>query len=124
MDRILDYSYIAGTILLTVYGQLIVKWQVNMAGALPADPQERIWFLVGLVLNPWIISSFLAAFLAALSWMAAMTKFNLSHAYPFMSLSFVLVLALSGLVFHEAVTLPKILGIILIMAGIVVGSQG
>jgi multidrug transporter EmrE-like cation transporter len=124
MGRGIDYLYIVGTILLTVYGQVIVKWQVNLAGALPADMQERIWFLVRLVFNPWIISSFLAAFLAALCWMAAMTKFHLSYAYPFMSLSFVLVLIVSAMVFHEAVTLPKIVGVGLIMLGIVVGSQG
>jgi len=53
-----------------------------------------------------------------------MTKFELSYAYPFMSLSFVFVLVLSGLFFHEAITLPKLFGVLLIMSGIIVGVQG
>ncbi len=54
-----------------------------------------------------------------------MTKFELSHAYPFMSLSFVFVLALSGFFFHESIALPKVFGVLLmIMTGIIVGARG
>jgi uncharacterized membrane protein len=120
----MDYLYIAGTILFTLYGQLVVKWQVSQAGALPVDTNQKIWFLITLVFNPWVLSAFFAAFLASLCWMAAMTKFQLSHAYPFTSLSFVLVLIMSALLFHESVTIPKVLGMIFVIIGIVVGSQG
>jgi multidrug transporter EmrE-like cation transporter len=120
----MNYLYIALTILFTVYGQLILKWQVSQAGALPANTGAKIGFLFELLLNPWIVSGFIAAFLASLCWMAAMTKFNLSHAYPFMGLSFVLVLFGSGIFFGEAVTPLKISGTALIVIGIVVASQG
>ena len=120
----MGYLYIFGTILFTVYGQIIIKWQVSNAGAFPKDAAEKMWFLLRLVFNPWVISSLCCAFLAFLCWMAAMTKFELSYAYPFMSLSFIFVLVLSGFFFHEAITLPKLLGILLIMSGIVVGAQG
>jgi uncharacterized membrane protein len=120
----MNYLYIAGTILLTLYGQLVVKWQVSHAGALPVDTNEKLWFFISLVFNPWVISGFIAAFLASICWMAAMTKFQLSHAYPFTSLSFVLVLLLSAVLFHESITIPKVLGMIFIIIGVVVGSQG
>ena len=120
----MGYLYIFGTILFTVYGQIIIKWQVSNAGAFPVDATGKMWFLLQMFLNPWILSAFLSGFLAALCWMAAMTKFELSHAYPFMSLSFVFVLILSGVFFHESITLPKLLGVMLIMAGIIVGAQG
>lgn len=120
----MHHLYIFLTIVLTVYGQIVLKWQVARAGVLPAGLRDKIWFLLGLLLNPWIISGFAAAFLASLAWMAAMTKFQLSYAYPFMSLAFVLVLVLSNLLFQEPVTLPKIAGIVLIVLGIIVGSKG
>jgi uncharacterized membrane protein len=120
----MNYLYIAGTILLTLYGQLVVKWQVSQAGALPIDTNGKIWFFVSLVFNPWVMSGFIAAFLASICWMAAMTKFQLSHAYPFTSLSFVLVLILSAVLFRESITLPKVIGMIFIMIGVIVGSQG
>lgn len=118
------YLYIALTILFTVYGQLVLKWQVSQAGPFPVATGAKIGFLLELLLKPWIISGFLAAFLASLCWMAAMTKFPLSHAYPFMSLAFVLVLCLSALIFHEPLTWLKAIGMACIVVGIVIGSQG
>ena len=118
------HLYIALTILLTVYGQVIIKWQVSLAGPLPEASKEKLFFIFGLLLNPWIISGFLAAFLAAMSWMAAMSKFPLSYAYPFMSLAFVLVLFLSYFFFKEPLTVSKVVGMGLIVSGIVIGSRG
>lgn len=120
----MGYFYILLTIILTVYGQIILKWQVLGAGAFPESVADKLLFLALLLIKPWVVSAFLAAFLASLAWMAAMTKFQISHAYPFMSLNFVLVLMLSGVFFHEAVTPLKMIGMGLIVLGIIVGSQG
>ena len=120
----MNHLYIALTLIFTVYGQIVIKWQVSKAGSLPVDATEKGLFLLTLLSNPWIISGLAAAFFAALSWMAAMTKFELSYAYPFMSLGFVMILFLSGPLFQEAVSAPKIIGMALIVVGIVVGSQG
>ena len=53
-----------------------------------------------------------------------MTKLPLSHAYPFTTLAFVLVMVLSGVIFHEAITPLKMAGAALVVLGIIVGSQG
>lgn len=120
----MSYLFVFITIFLTVYSQIVIKWQVVAAGAFPVETPDRLWFLAKLLMNPWVISALLAGLLAVVSWMAAMTKLDLSHAYPFMSLAFVLVLVLSALVFHEPVNAWKIGGLALITLGIIVGSQG
>jgi multidrug transporter EmrE-like cation transporter len=120
----MSYVYIALTIAFTVYGQLIIKWQVMNAGSLPEPPLQKIRFLALLFLNPWVISALVAALLASVAWMAAISRVQLSHAYPFMSAAFVLVLVLSGIIFQEPITVPKVVGLGLIVVGIVVGSQG
>ncbi|HET7062563.1 MAG TPA: EamA family transporter [Nitrosospira sp.] len=120
----MSYFYIFLTIAFTVYGQIVLKWQVIDAGHFPENTLDKVLFLVRLVLNPWVISGFLAAFAASLTWMVAMTKLELSHAYPFMSLNFVFVIILSYLLFQETITTPKILGLGLIILGIIVGSRG
>ena len=123
-ETITGFAYVLGSVLFTVYGQIIVKWQVGKAGALPASFSERIPFFLSLIFNPWIMSGIFAGFCALLCWLAAMTKFELSYAYPFMSLAFVFVLVLSAVLFHEPLTVAKIMGVLLIIAGIVVGSRG
>lgn len=120
----MEYLYIVGTILFTVYGQIVTKWQVSLAGPMPADLGEKVVFLARLVINPWILTSLTAAFLAFLCWAGAMTKFELSFAYPFTSLSFVLVTFISIMFFREAITLPKILGLVFIILGTIIVSRG
>ena len=120
----MSYVYVACTILFMVYAQVVIKWQVSAAGAFPADAGDKFLFLARLLINPWIVSALAASLLAAVAWMAAMTKLDLSHAYPFTSLAFVLVTIASAWFFHEPMTGPKIAGIALICLGIIVGSQG
>lgn len=120
----MSYFFILCTVLLTVYGQLAIKWQVIEAGPFPEDGTGKIWFLMHLLLNPWVISAFLAALFASVTWMAAMTKLQLSHAYPFMSLAFVLILIFSALLFKEPITTLKVVGVALVILGLAIGSQG
>ena len=118
------YLFVAVTVLLSVYGQLIIKWQTGKAGAFPTATGDRISYLAHFLTTPWVISSLLAAVLAAFAWIAALSHLELSRAYPFVSASFVLVLVLSALVFGEALTVAKVAGALLIVAGLVIGSQG
>lgn len=118
------HMYIFGTIFFTVYGQLIIKWRIPHYGHLPEQSVEKIIFLLKLFLDPFILSGFLSAFVASLCWMAAMTKFELSYAYPFMGLTFVLVFVASVFLFAESVTIYKVLGLALIVLGIIIASRG
>lgn len=111
-------------VVLTSYAQLIVKWRVSLAGQLPVEFTKKVLFLVGMLFDPWVMTGLLGALLAGLAWMAAMTKLELSFAYPFVSLSFVLVFVFSAFLFHETITTPKILGMLLIIAGIIVIGRG
>ena len=53
----------------------------------------------------------------------ALTRLELSYAYPFTSLSFVLIFIASVVLFHEPVSTTKLIGMALIVCGLVVGSR-
>lgn len=118
------FVYVGLTVALTVYGQLVLKWQVSLAGPMPDAGPAKLMFLLRLLANLWVLSSFAGAVLASVAWMAAMTKFELSYAYPFTSLAFVLVFGLSVWLFNESITIPKLIGLGLIVMGIIVSSRG
>ena len=122
MRKLIDHVYIAVTIAFTVYGLLIMKWRIAKIGKLPDDVFEKIKLLLLLVVDPYIFSGFLAAFLASMAWMVAMTKFELSYAYPFTSLNFVVVLLLSGWILHEPLGIQKYIGIFFIVLGTTVAA--
>ncbi len=92
-------------------------------GQLPAELTDKLIFLIKAIFDPYIFSSFFAAFIASLTWMAALTKFDLSFAYPFMSLAFIVVLVASYYLLHEPVNTAKLIGMLLIVIGLVIASK-
>jgi len=119
----MGYVYILGTVFFTVYGQLIIKARISRYGELPASGYEKFHFILSALMDPWILSGLVSAFVASIFWIAAMTKFDISYAYPFMSSAFILVYVLSVALFAEPVTWAKSIGLVLIVAGIFVTSR-
>ena len=118
----MSYMFIALTIILTVYGQLVLKWQVSQhLGAVAVISPKSIALLL---VNPWVISALSAAFVAALFWMAAISKLPLSKAYPLMALTFPAVGVLAIWLFGEQAGPSKMLGTGLIVLGVIVLSRG
>jgi multidrug transporter EmrE-like cation transporter len=124
INGFIDHLYIFCSIALGVYSTVMMKWQVRAASAFPVQWGERFKYILDLFLNPWILSSFCATFLAGVLWMIVMTKFKISYAYPFASLGYALVLVLSALLFGEPITWCKVIGVGVIMLGIAVACQG
>ena len=108
------------TILFTVYGQLIIKQQVATFTDIPTEGLRFLpYFTKMILIKPLLLSGFVSAFLASLCWMSAVSRFDLSYAYPFMSLNFVLVVGLSVIFFGDTVNAYKVLGLCLICGGVV-----
>ena len=124
MNRLIEHSFIFFTIVFTVYSQLIMRWQVSVAGPLPLGTSAKLGYVADLLLSPWVMSGIGATFLAGVSWMLAMTKFEISYAYPFVSLNYIFVLAASFLLFQEAMSVTKLAGSALVIIGIIVIAKG
>lgn len=117
------YMYLFGSILFTVYGQVVIKWQVGRTGGIPAGGGDKLRFIAAFLLNPWVLTSLFSAFLAFLCWVGALARFPLSYAYPFTSITFVLLILVSAWLFNEPITVQKSFGVALIIAGLIVGSR-
>jgi len=116
--------YILLSIALGVVSQLIVKWKMSSVSLDTAETFiGKLMIAVNMLLDPFIILAMIFTFLAGLIWMMAMTKVELSYAYPFTSLGFILVLVFSAYFFQENMTNEKILGSILIMIGIIISGR-
>lgn len=62
--------------------------------------------------------------LATLLWVNVLKTVPLSRAYMFMSLSFVLVPVAGILLFGEQISLPYIIGSVLVVVGLLLASMG
>lgn len=116
------YLYIFATLFFTVYGQLILKWRIGkLAFALPdGGIWDKFMALIRLIFDPFIFSGFISAFIASMFWMAAMTKFEITQAYPFMSLAPAIVFILGVWLLNETFTYGKVIGLVLIILGTII----
>ncbi len=122
----MGYIYILGTILFTVFGQLIAKWRMTYHGPLLPDGllNKINYFFFKMMFDPYIIATFACAFIASFLWLMTVNKFELSFAYPFMALAFVLVVAAAVPLFNETLNIYKISGTLLVVVGLIVLSKG
>lgn len=120
MSNSFAWLSVLGTVSLTVYGQLVIKWRVVALHVSGRDFWSTFSAVLSLFKDPWVLSGFAAALGAAICWMIAMTKLPLSLAYPFTGLAVLLVSASSILAFNETISLFKCAGIALVIAGLLV----
>lgn len=118
----IGYLMVAATVILTVLGQFLIKWQVTAAGPLPDGLVGKLQFLWLLLLNPWVLFGLTSAFAASLTWMLALSKLPISVAYPFTAFSFVFVVLGGGALFAEPIGGAKIVGLCMIILGICLTS--
>jgi len=118
----MKYLYIFATILSTVYGQMILKWRITKLGwkMVDGDLWTKIKCYCTLLFDPLVLSGFLSAFIASICWTMAMTKFEITTAYPFMSLSPAIVFLLGVFILNETFTIGKVVGLVLIILGTIV----
>lgn len=121
----MGYLYIFGTILFTVYGQIILKWRIVKYGVMPPEFLDKLYFLSKLLFDPYIFSGFFAAFVSSFFWMAAMTKFDVSHAYPIIVGGLAILTSFFAVVFlKEPISILKIMGLLFIVTGVYFLSKG
>jgi drug/metabolite transporter (DMT)-like permease len=110
-----------GTVVFAAIGQLIIKSRVDIHGQVPDGWRDKFFYFAHLVFDPYVMFAFFLAFLSALSWMAAVSKFELNFVYPLLIVSLLLVTVISStLLLHESFTVQKLVGVMLISAGAIV----
>jgi multidrug transporter EmrE-like cation transporter len=116
------YLYILMTSIFTVIGQLIIKWRIDsMEFSLHGTAIEKITSVILLLFDKYIMVGLFSAMLAALFWMAALSKFNLSHAYPMIiALLTILTVAASVYILGESMSYIKIIGVSIVVIGLMV----
>lgn len=76
------------------------------------------------VFNPWVFSGLSCYAISIVLWMYVLSKVQVSFAYPFLSVGYVIVVAAAYVFFREPVSVMKLAGIALICAGVVLVARG
>ena len=93
-------------------------------GAPPSGAAQLPAHLLRTFLNPLILLGLLCAFIAAATWTLAISRTELSFAYPFTGLGIVFTLLFSSLLFGERVPPQRWAGVAIVCFGLWVAAKG
>jgi drug/metabolite transporter (DMT)-like permease len=117
------YGYIAITIITATTSNVIIKWVMDGV-TLPESTSGQYAKALVLLLNPWVWLSIGLTLISALSWMLVMNKTSLSFAFPFLSISYVLIFIYGRIFFGELITVHKIVATLLIFIAMIIMHKG
>jgi drug/metabolite transporter (DMT)-like permease len=110
--------YILISVLASAIGQLLLKKGMNSLGSITLSSNQLLSTVWKMVTNPYVFIG-LAIYLAGtVFWLAALSRVDLSYAYPFASLSYVVMLVASWIMFDEKITLSRLFGTLVICIGV------
>lgn len=109
-------------IALSVYSQLMMKSRATSHSSPSDSPQDFVTYLVDMALDWRVLTAVAATFAAGVFWLLVIRRLELSYAFPFMAVSFVLVPVASGLVLKESLGVAQVAGLLLVFAGVTLSA--
>jgi drug/metabolite transporter (DMT)-like permease len=112
------------SIAMSAVAQVLFKAGMSAApvrAALAAGGAPRV--IRAVALNPGVLGGLALYGLGTVLWLAVLSRAELSQAYPFVGLSFVLTAVFGVVLFHDALSVSRIAGIAAIVVGVYLVGQ-
>jgi len=110
------------SVFLGAIGQVLVKYgasslELNFAG------KYLITSIISILKNAPVMCGIISYGVSFLLWIKVLSKVELSYAYPMVSIGYILIMFFSYFLFKENISIIRILGVILIVAGVVLVAR-
>jgi multidrug transporter EmrE-like cation transporter len=105
-------------VLLNAAAQLCIKQGMNMIGNVSLDAGAVLAMIPRASINPYILAGLACYVISVLVWMIVLSKVEVSLAYPFLSIGYIITAFVGYFFMGETLGLYKVLGIVTICAGI------
>lgn len=106
--------FILISIVFNVIGQYVLKTGVNKFG----EFSPQIMQILKVMLSPLVFGGLLLYAISSVFWILALSRNDLSYAYPMLSLGYIAVILISWFALGEEVNGARILGVALITVGV------
>jgi drug/metabolite transporter (DMT)-like permease len=112
------FAYLFAGILLNAAAQLLLKAGTNRLGLVSLVPETLLSTLWQLVTNLPIMGGLFLYGISVLTWIAGLSRVDVSIAYPLLSLGYVVNALAAYFLFGEMITWQRALGIGIILIGV------
>lgn len=116
-------ALVLASVTLSACAQLLLKIGVSASRTQPADGSPAAPFPIETLFHPGVVGGILLYGLGMMLWLLVLARTELSQAYPFVGLGFVMTALFGALILHEPFGVARVLGTALILAGVVLVAQ-
>ena len=106
-----------------VSGQIMLKMGMTRLGFQTISAATLMPTILRLVLSPWVLLGMSIYVAGTFTWLIVLSRIDLSLAYPMTSLSYILIVGSSWWLLGESVSRQKVIGVLIIIAGVALISQ-
>lgn len=115
------FSIILSGVLLNSAAQLLLKAGARTIGSVSMTSMSSVGAAAwSAATQPWIATGLVCYFVSAGLWIVALTRVDVTVAYPMLSMGYVIAAMLAWQIFGEQLTAARLLGIFIILIGVVV----
>ena len=119
------FALILVSVAMSAMAQVLLKTGMSR-GDVSASLGHQPWVASALLVatNPWVLGGLLLYFLSAAVWLLVLARVELSFAYPFVGIGFILTMILGWWLMGDNVGLQRVVGTLLIATGVVFIARG
>lgn len=115
--KMIALAFISMSMILGAVGQLFIKKGLNYLGALDFS-SGIVATYIKIFFSPFVMAGISIYFVGVFFWLYGLSKVELSFAFPFVSLSYVLVFLMSWAFLGETIPMTRWLGLLTICVGV------
>jgi drug/metabolite transporter (DMT)-like permease len=110
-------------VVLNVISQLLLKTGMNTIGYFQMEVNNLLNTSIKIATNPNIIIGLLLYGLSFALWLVALSRLDVSMAYPLLSIGYIIMPFVAYLFLGEVLSILRIVGICIIIAGVYIVSK-
>lgn len=114
---------ILSSVSLNAFAQLFIRKGMLKIGSVSLAFDQLFNMVLAVFTNVYLLSGMFSYGISIILWMIVLSKVNVSLAYPFLSIGYIITTVLAYLFFNEPITFQKVLGIIIICIGVFILTQ-
>ena len=118
-----SFGLIAAGVLLNTFAQLLLKAGANSIGRFEFALSHALEIGLKFIVNPYILGGMACYAVSLVVWLMALSRVEVSVAYPMLSVGFALNAVLAWWLLGEPVTLQRIAGIAIIIVGVTIVAR-
>ena len=118
--RLSTLLFIFVSVAMSALAQIVLKTGMSSTNIGPSLTARRWGDAAWLVAtNPWVVLGLTLYFLSAVVWLIVLSRVEVSLAYPFVGIGFILTMLLGWLVIGDTMSVSRVAGTLMIAGGVV-----